>query len=293
MVCNICPRKCNIDRSVKKGFCRVSDTVKVARASLHMWEEPCISAKVGSGAVFFSGCNMRCVFCQNKEISLGSVGKEITVERLAEIFLELQGKKAANINLVTPTHYTKQITEAIDIARKNGLVLPIIYNTSSYETVENIRSLDGYIDVYLPDFKYFDDNLSVKFSQASNYHAVALRAIEEMVRQVGECRFDADGIINKGVIVRHLILPGHTQDSIKVLEELHDRFSDRIYISVMSQYTPVHNQEKYTELNRKLTKREYDKVLNKAVDIGIVNGFIQEGKTAQSSFIPQFDCSGV
>ena len=292
-ICNICPRRCGIDRSHQIGFCNSSDKLKVALASLHMWEEPCISGEHGSGAVFFSGCNLRCIFCQNKEISRGQKGKEITTQRLVDIFFELKEKGAENINLVTPTHFTVQIADAIDKARERGFDLPIVYNTASYESVGSLQLLDGRVDIYLPDCKYYDDELAVRLSSAPGYHDISLKAIEYMLRQVGVCRFDEKGMIKRGVIVRHLVLPGHTADSIAVLRSLYENFGDDIYISVMSQYTPVRDIPKYPELNRRVTAREYEKVLNKALEIGIKNGFMQDREVAKESFIPKFDCFGV
>ena len=292
-VCNICPRNCNVDRSEKTGFCSMPDTVKISRAALHMWEEPCISGEKGSGTVFFSGCNMKCVFCQNKDISTGGFGKEITVERLSDIFLELQGKGALNINLVTPTHYTLQIIDAVKLARAKGLKLPIVYNTSSYEKVETIKMLEGIVDVWLTDFKYMDNAVAQKYSKAADYVNCATAAIDEMVRQQPECVFDDDGIIQKGVIVRHLVLPGQTQGAKDAVEYLYNRYGDNIFISIMSQYTPCTDLSAYPEINRKLTQQEYDDVVDYAVEIGVENGFLQEGESASESFIPPFDLEGV
>ena len=292
-ICNICPRNCNIDRSEKIGYCAMTDTVKISRAALHMWEEPCISGEKGSGTVFFSGCNMKCVFCQNKDISTGGFGKEITVERLAEIFLELQDKGALNINLVTPTHYTLQIIDAVKIARAKGLKLPIVYNTSSYEKVETIKLLEGIVDIWLPDFKYMDNTAAQRYSKAPDYVENAKAAIAEMVRQQPECVFNEDGIIQKGVIVRHLVLPGQTQRAKDAVQYLYDCYGDSIFISIMSQYTPCTDLGDYPEINRKLTAEEYDDVVDFAVEIGVENGFLQEGESASESFIPPFNLEGV
>ena len=292
-VCNICPRNCNVARSEKTGFCSMTDTVKISRAALHMWEEPCVSGENGSGTVFFSGCNMKCVFCQNKDISTGGFGKEITVERLSDIFLELQGKGALNINLVTPTHYTLQIIDAVKMARAKGLKLPIVYNTSSYEKVETIKMLEDIVDVWLPDFKYMDNAVAQKYSKAADYVNCATAAIDEMVRQQPECVFDDDGIIQKGVIVRHLVLPGQVQGAKDAVEYLFNRYGDNIFISIMSQYTPCTDLSAYPEINRKLTQQEYDDVVDYAVEIGVENGFLQEGESASESFIPPFDLEGV
>ena len=260
---------------------------------LHMWEEPCISGKKGSGAVFFTGCGLRCCYCQNREIAIGDSGKEISVSRLSRIFLELEQKGAANINLVTGTHYVPQIVHALEVAKTDGLSIPVVYNSSGYEKKETVHMLDGLIDVYLPDLKYLDENLAQSFSHAPDYPVIAKQAIKEMVRQTGECIFGEDGYIKKGTIVRHLILPGHTRNSIQVLDYLHKTYGNTIYISIMNQYTPVWHQEKYPELNRRVTGREYEKVLNAALEIGIENGFFQEGETSKESFIPAFDYEGI
>lgn len=264
-----------------------------ARAALHMWEEPCISGEKGSGTVFFSGCSLRCRFCQNRDIAIGECGMEISGNRLKEIFLELEQKGAANINLVTGTHYVPQIIQALEMARAEGLAIPVVYNSGGYENTETIKLLEGYVDVYLPDFKYMDASLAGAFSHAPDYPEIAKNAIKEMVRQTGTCEFGEDGYIKKGTIVRHLILPGHTANSRAVLAYLHETYGEDIYISIMNQYTPVFHQEKYPELNRRVTRREYEKVLNYAMSLGIENGFFQEGETARESFIPAFDFEGI
>ena len=292
--CILCPRKCKVNRlEGRRGYCGMDSTIRAARAALHMWEEPCISGKKGSGAVFFSGCGLRCCFCQNRDIAIGDSGKEITIERLAEIFLELQEKGAANLNLVTGAHYVPQIIFALKLARQKGMKLPVVYNSSGYENVETIRMLDGYVDVYLPDMKYMDKKLAAAFSHAEDYPQVSMAAIAEMVRQTGPCQFKEDGYIQRGTIVRHLILPGHTKNSIAVLEYLHQTYGEDIFISVMNQFTPGWKNEKYSELNRSVTRREYEKVLNAAVEMGIRNGYFQEGETAKESFIPAFDYEGI
>lgn len=297
MKCDLCPRKCLVDRKKgEKGICGQTENLKVARAALHFWEEPCISGDAGSGAVFFSGCPLHCVFCQNENIANGTVGKEISLERLVDIFLELQEKKANNINLVTPGHFVPQIVKALDQARMEGLTLPVVYNTSSYETVDTIKMLDGYVDIYLPDFKYMSPVLSKKYSHAPDYAEVAKAAIAEMVRQTGKAVFvngDEDNLILRGTIVRHLTLPGCMEDSMQILKYLHETYGDTIYISIMNQFTPLSNLEKYPELNRKITDEEYEALVDYAIEIGIENGFIQEGDTAEESFIPAFDCEGV
>lgn len=297
MKCDLCPRKCLVDRKKgEKGICGQTENLKVARAALHFWEEPCISGDAGSGAVFFSGCPLHCVFCQNENIANGTVGKEISLERLVDIFLELQEKRANNINLVTPGHFVPQIVKALDQARKEGLTLPVVYNTSSYETVDTLRMLEGYVDIYLPDFKYMSPGLSKKYSHAPDYAEVAKAAIAEMVRQTGKAVFvngDEDNLILRGTIVRHLTLPGCMEDSMQILKYLHETYGDTIYISIMNQFTPLSNLEKYPELNRRITDEEYETLVDYAIDIGIENGFIQEGDTAEESFIPAFDCEGV
>ena len=292
--CTLCPRRCHAARSEgRTGYCKMTDRIRIARAALHMWEEPCISGKKGSGAVFFSGCGLRCIFCQNHEIAVGDCGLEITEDRLCEIFLELMEQGAANINLVTAAHYVPQVIRALDAARRKGMNLPVVYNSSGYEEVETIRMLEGYVDIYLPDLKYMESDLAKKFSNAPDYPEKATAAIAEMVGQTGPCQFSEDGYIQKGTIVRHLILPGHTRNSRAVLHYLHETYGKNIYISIMNQYTPVVPSDKYPELNRKVTAREYDKVLDTALSLGIENGFFQEGETASESFIPAFDYEGV
>ncbi len=292
-VCSLCPRDCRVDRSNAFGVCQVSNKVKIARAALHFWEEPCISGENGSGAVFFSGCPLHCVFCQNEKISHGKVGKELTVCELADIYLDLQNQGANNINLVTGTHYIPEIVESVTIARNNGLGIPIIYNTSGYEKVESLRLLEGIVDVYLPDFKYMDPEIANRYSHASDYPIIAKAAIEEMYRQTGAPKFNDEGFIVSGVIVRQLLLPGHVKDSKKILQFLFDRFKDDVIISVMSQYTPMAQIEKsYPELNRRVTKREYDSVVDFAISMGVENAFIQDRTVAKESFIPDFNIEG-
>ena len=292
-ICSICPRNCQVDRaSGQIGFCRVSNRIKVARAALHMWEEPCISGDDGSGAVFFSGCNLKCVYCQNHDISDGKTGKEISVERLAEIFLELQDKKANNINLVTPSHYVLQIIDAISSV-KDRLKIPVVYNSSSYEKVETLRMLEGYVNIYLPDCKYYSNELSIKYSNAPDYFDTVLAAIKEMLRQVGKPCFDNRGMLKSGVIIRHLVLPDNIKDSKQLLNRLYSEFGDDVYFSIMSQYTPVCELDAHPELMRKITDDEYNEVVDFCIDLGIENGFIQEGDVASESFIPAFDCEGV
>lgn len=293
--CILCPRKCGSNRLAGQvGYCGMPADPVVARAALHMWEEPCISGTSGSGTVFFGGCNLKCVFCQNHSIAIGDCGKKITITRLAEIFLELQEKGAANINLVTPTHYIPQIREALLLAKEKGLTLPIVYNTGSYENAEILHLLEGLIDIYLPDLKYFSTELSLKYSYADDYFEQATLAIAEMYRQVGTPVFDeVTGMMKKGMIVRHLLLPGQAKDSKKVLRYLHETYGDNIYISIMNQYTPLPHVAHIPELNRKVSAEEYDRVVNFALRLGIENAFIQEGETAEESFIPPFDMEGV
>ncbi len=292
--CLLCPRKCGINRSTgQTGVCGVSSEIKVARAALHYWEEPCISGKKGSGAVFFSGCSLHCVFCQNREISDGKAGKVISKERLSDIFIELADKGANNINLVTPGQYIPDIVWAVNDAKSRGMKLPIIYNTSGYENVTELKLLEGIVDVYLPDFKYMDSTLSAKYSRAKDYPSVAKQALSEMVRQQPDVVIDdATGLIQKGVIVRQLLLPGHVNDAKAVLKYLYDTYHDHVYISMMSQFTPIALKD-YPEINRTVTRREYERLVDYALKIGITNAFIQEGDVAKDSFIPAFDCEGV
>lgn len=292
--CLLCPRKCGINRSTgQTGVCGVSSEIKVARAALHYWEEPCISGKRGSGAVFFSGCSLHCVFCQNREISDGKAGKVISKERLSDIFMELADKGANNINLVTPGQYIPDIVWAVNDAKSRGMKLPIIYNTSGYENVTELKLLEGIVDVYLPDFKYMDSTLSARYSRAKDYPSVAKQALSEMVRQQPDVVIDdATGLIQKGVIVRQLLLPGHVNDAKAVLKYLYDTYHDHVYISMMSQFTPIALKD-YPEINRIVTRREYERLVDYALEIGITNAFIQEGDVAKDSFIPAFDCEGV
>ncbi|WP_368179892.1 radical SAM protein [Agathobacter rectalis] len=292
--CLLCPRKCGINRSTgQTGICGVSSEIKVARAALHYWEEPCISGKRGSGAVFFSGCSLHCVFCQNREISDGKAGKVISKERLSDIFMELADKGANNINLVTPGQYIPDIVWAVNDAKSRGMKLPIIYNTSGYENVTELKLLEGIVDVYLPDFKYMDSTLSARYSRAKDYPSVAKQALSEMVRQQPDVVIDdAKGLIQKGVIVRQLLLPGHVNDAKAVLKYLYDTYHNHVYISMMSQFTPIALKD-YPEINRTVTRREYERLVDYALEIGITNAFIQEGDVAKDSFIPAFDCEGV
>lgn len=291
--CSLCPRQCLTDREQTTGYCGVKNTLRVARAALHFWEEPCISGEEGSGAVFFTGCNLRCVFCQNYHIARAEQGKEISGGRLAEIFLELQEQKANNINLVTATHYVLQVIEALEEAKKQGLKIPVVYNCGGYETVETLQLLEGLVDIYLPDFKYMDPVRAKKYSHAEDYPTVARAALAEMVRQQPKAEFDHRGIMKKGIIVRHLMLPGGIKDSKAVVQYLYETYGDQIYLSLMNQYTPLPQVADYPELTRKLKKFEYDRLVDYAISLGVTNGFIQEGETAEESFIPAFTNEGV
>ena len=292
--CKVCPRNCGADRlSDQKGFCRAGAEIILARAALHMWEEPCISGKEGSGAVFFSGCSLGCKFCQNRQISRGQTGKKVTADRLADIFLELQQQKANNINLVTAGHFLPQVAEAIEKSRNRGLQIPVVYNSSGYEKSEMLKLLEGLVDIYLPDFKYMDPELAEKYSYARDYPEVAKEALKEMVRQTGTPEFDRRGIMKKGVIVRHLLLPGHVKDSRRVLEYLLSTYEKEIYISLMNQYTPMPAMKDDPRLSRKVTDREYQRLIDYGLQLGLENGFIQEGETAKASFIPEFNGEGI
>lgn len=292
--CTLCPRRCGVNRlNGDKGYCKAGASIRIARAALHHWEEPCVSGEAGSGTVFFSDCNLRCVFCQNSDISQDGLGMEISTDRLADIFLELQQKGALNINLVTPTHYVPQIMDGIDIAKSKGLSLPILYNSSGYENVETIRLLKGYIDVYLPDIKYFSSKYSQKYSNAPNYFKYASEAVKEMASQVGSAVFNDNGIIKRGVIVRHMMLPGLLFDSKKVIDFIYRTFGDEVYLSIMNQYTPAHRSSLYPEINKPLNAEHYDALINYALNLGVKNGFIQEEGTSSKVFIPPFNLEGV
>ncbi|OXT08396.1 radical SAM protein [Thermoanaerobacterium thermosaccharolyticum] len=292
-VCNICPRNCNVDRSTKVGFCGMLSEIKVAKAYLHEWEEPCISGSRGSGTVFFTGCNLRCVFCQNYKISQGNFGVSVSPEKLADIFMNLEKAGAHNINLVSPTIFIPKIKEAIIIARNNGLSIPIVYNSNAYENVESLKTLDGLIDIYLPDLKYCSDETAIKYSKAPHYFEFATKAILEMYRQVGYPVFDNDGIMKKGIIIRHLILPGKLDDTKKILKWISDNLPKEIYVSLMGQYTPFYNANKYQELNRRISNKEYEEVIEYFFEIGLENGFVQDNESASESFIPDFDLEGI
>ena len=290
--CTLCPRGCGVDRSEKRGYCGESNKLRAAKAYLHMWEEPCISGTRGSGTVFFTGCNLGCVYCQNGEISSGGEGYEIDVMRLGQIFLELQDKGAHNINLVTPTHFAEHIIRAVDFTR-GKLNIPIVYNCGGYENVETLKRLDGYVDIYLTDFKYMSPEIAKRYSAAPDYPEVAKAALDEMVKQTVRCLFDADGIMKRGVIVRHLVLPSNADDSKKIIKYLHDRYGDGIYMSIMNQYTPVGDLTKYPELKERVSDKEYDEIIDFAADLGVTNAFVQEGGTVSESFIPSWNGEGI
>lgn len=290
--CEICPHKCGINRTEGKiGRCKASDKIKIALYWVHNFEEPCISGTKGSGTVFFSNCNLNCIFCQNYEISQKGRGKEITIEELADIFLKQQEKGVENINLVTPTSYVVQIIEAIKIARKNGLRIPIVYNTNGYENVDTIKMLDGYVDVYLPDLKYADDELGKKCSRVEKYFEIATKAILEMQKQVGKTQINENGIMKKGIIVRHLVLPGNIENSKKVLKWLKEHINEENYVSVMAQYFPtylVKEKEEYRNLNRKLTKEEWRNIENFIDELDFKNGYIQELGDHEEEYVPKW-----
>lgn len=288
--CEICPHKCGIDRTRGKvGRCKTSDNIKIGLYSTHDFEEPCISGENGSGTVFFSNCNLNCIFCQNYEISQLGKGKEITIEELAKIFLIQQEKGVENINLVTPTSYTIQIIESIKIAKSKGLKIPIVYNTNGYENVETIKMLNGYIDIYLPDLKYANNELGRKYSKVNNYFEIATEAIKEMVNQVGTPKFDSKGMIKKGVIVRHLVLPNYLENSKKVLKWIKENLPEDIYVSIMAQYFPTYKAKEDDKINRKLKKEEWEEIQDYIEQIGIENGYIQELGEHEEEYVPKWD----
>lgn len=292
--CRLCPRNCSINRLKNEtGFCKSDNNIKVAKVSLHAWEEPCISGEKGSGTIFFSNCNLKCVFCQNHEISQQDVGKNISIQRLSEIFLEQQERGANNINLVTPTHYVPQIIESIKIAKNYGLHIPILYNTNSYENLDTIKALDGYIDIYLPDLKYMNNKYAIRYSNAKDYFKFASKTIEEMVNQCPTPKFNNNGLMVKGVIIRHLMLPGLLFDSKKIVDYIYKTFKNSVYISIMNQYTPMFKSKNYPEINKPLSKNHYESLINYSLNLGIKHGFVQDDGTVKESFIPHFDLIGV
>ena len=293
--CTLCPRMCRIDRRTSRGYCQADNTIKIARAALHPWEEPCISGTNGSGTVFFSGCNLKCVFCQNHTLSHDNFGKEISIERLAEIFLELQEKGAHNINLVTATHYLPSIKEASDLLGSK-LTIPVVYNCGGYERMETIQEYSDYIDIYLPDLKYHNSELSAKYSKAGDYFAHASKAIEEMIRITDGLSWNKENpeLLDRGVIIRHMVLPGAKDDSIRLLHWIKDSLPEGKYlVSLMSQYTPFHRSSEFPEINRRITSYEYNKVLDIAIELGLVHGYMQEKSSAKEEYTPPFDLSGV
>ena len=290
--CELCPRRCRVDRVNRLGFCGADENLRVALVSLHKWEEPCLVGKFGAGTIFFAHCNLRCVYCQNFSISHGGFGAEVSIERLAEIFIEQQNRGAANVELVTPTHYTEKICAAIDIAKRRGLTLPIVWNSNAYENLETLELLRGRVDIFLPDLKYVDDDAAKKFSAAPNYFAVATAAIGKMFELVGAAQIEGGQMI-RGMIVRHLILPNFRRDAMKIVDRLHETFGDEIFISLMNQYTPLYLANEHKKISRTLTTFEYQSVVEHATNIGVKNCFIQIGKTADAKFIPNFDLDGV
>lgn len=293
--CRLCPRECGVNRLLGElGACRSGPEITAARASLHLWEEPCLSGKNGSGTVFFSGCNLGCVYCQNAQISRGNTGKNISSGRLCEIFFELKEQGAHNINLVTATHFLPAVLNAVEKAKQNHLGIPFVYNCGGFEKADMLKRAEGLIDIFLPDFKIMSPQLAMAYSNAPNYPEAAKSALTEMVRQQPVCVFDETGMLKRGVIVRHLMLPGNLKDSKKVLRYLHQTFGDKIFISIMSQYTPpAKGVNGFPELNRKVTKTEYEKLIEYAISLGITQAFVQEGETADASFIPDFDGRGI
>lgn len=292
--CRLCPRMCGVNRMAgESGVCGMTAVIRLARAALHFWEEPCISGETGSGTVFFSGCPLACIYCQNREISRGGCGKQVGAERLTQIFLELQEKGAANINLVTPTHYVPQIISCISAAQKMGLKKPIVYNTSGYERVETLQALNNTVDIYLTDFKYWSSELAKRYSSVPDYRSVAQQALDEMVAQQPYAILDENGMMKQGVIVRHLLLPGALEDAKEIVLYLYETYGNKIYLSLMRQYTPCWIPPEFPELNRTVTDTEYEELIDFALEIGVENAFIQEGGTADESFIPLFDYEGV
>ena len=288
--CEICPHKCKINREIGNiGRCKANDKVKIALYSIHKFEEPCITGNNGSGTVFFSNCNLNCIYCQNYEISQLGKGKEITINELADIFIELQNKTVENINLITPTSYALHIIEAIKIAKRNGLKIPIIYNTNAYENVETLKLLEGYIDVYLPDLKYYDNELGKKYSKIDNYFDIATKAIKEMYRQVGATKLDENGIIQRGVMIRHLVLPNNIENSKNILKWIKENIDEKVYINIMAQYFPTYKAKEDEILNRKLTKEEYEKIENYVYELGIENGYMQELGEHEEEYVPKWD----
>lgn len=288
--CTICPHKCKANRNENQiGRCKAKDTVKIALYSTHNFEEPCISGKKGSGTVFFSNCNLNCIYCQNYEISQQGKGQEITIEKLADIFIKQQAKDVENINLVTPTSYVPQIIESIKIARKNGLKLPIVYNTNSYENIETLKMLEGYVDIYLPDLKYADNQIAKKYSNIENYFEIATQAIKEMIRQVGRTQIDENGMMKKGVLIRHLVLPNNIENSKKVLKWIKENLPKDMFVSVMAQYFPTYKAKESEDLNRKLTSKEWQEIEDYIEELEFENGFVQELGEHEEEYVPKWE----
>jgi len=291
--CQLCPRRCGVNRLAgERGYCRAGALAKAALVSLHKWEEPCLTGNFGAGTVFFSHCNLRCVFCQNHEISQQGKGKEVSAERLAGIFLEQQQRGASTLDLVTPTHYVPQILEALEIAKHNGFQLPVVYNSNAYETVETIELLRGYVDIFLPDLKYREEASAVRYSAAPGYFAAATLAIQQMLTIAGPPVFK-EGNLHRGVLIRHLILPGKMKESMQVVKWLWENFGNQVYLSLMNQFTPLYQTAEYPEINRRLTTYEYQKVIDYARELGIEQCFIQQGRTASKEFVPDFSGAGL
>ena len=287
--CTICPHKCGIDRTKITGRCKATDKIKIALYSVHKFEEPCISGENGSGTIFFSNCNMNCIYCQNYEISQQGKGREISIEKLANIMIKQQEKGVENINLVTPTSYAIQIIEAIKIAKEKGLKIPIVYNTNGYENVETLKLLEGFVDIYLPDLKYVDNALSKKYSKVDNYFEIATKAIKEMYRQVGQPILNENGIMQKGLMIRHLILPNQVENSKQILKWIKENMDDHVFVSIMAQYFPTYKAKETNELNRKLTQKEYEEVENYLYDLELENGYIQELGEHEEEYVPKWE----
>lgn len=291
--CTLCPRMCHVDRTAKTGFCGCTSELSAARAALHFWEEPCITGNGGSGTVFFSGCTLKCCFCQNYPISCEGLGKTVSVSRLAEIFLNLQKQGAENISLVTATQHLPSILPALDMV-KDSLHIPVVYNCGGYERTETLNLLNGYVDIYLPDLKYYNNETAWKYSRANDYFSYASAAVKKMVEQVGPPVLNEDGVMTRGVIIRHMVLPGQTEDSIRLLQWMADALPENsFYLSLMSQYTPFYHADRYPQINRRITTYEYNKVLDKAILLGLTNGYMQEKSSAKEEYTPPFDFEGI
>lgn len=292
--CSLCPRNCRVNRHIGTGYCGCGDSIKAARAALHHWEEPCISGSRGSGAIFFSGCTLRCCFCQNYPISQEGVGKELTVRELSDLFLKLEDQGAHNINLVTATQFLPSVLKALDLVR-HKLKIPVVYNCGGYERIQTIKELNGYVDIWLPDLKYFSRELSARYSKAADYFDVASEAVKQMIRQTGAPQFDSDGLLmKKGVIIRHMVLPGAKEDSLHLLDWIKENLPEgQYYISLLSQYTPFYHSKDYPEINRRITSYEYNKVVDKAIRLSLLQGFMQEKSSAKEEYTPPFNLEGL